>query len=153
MSVDPNSLAQYFNKFVLVNVNTGKDETGADTYETREGKVVTAGRAGIALRSRGNTIIIEAKDIIDIEETKRNRKPRIVRRVIRPFSRTDFIRQHLADRHGIPVSLLKEIDEETAHDMHEKTDHSDLGHYHGDRARAVAAAMQRLDEADEDEDE
>lgn len=145
-------LHTYFNKYVIVNVDTGKDATGSDTFETIEGKAIAASEAGLVVRNRGTTRIIEPKEIIDIEETPRNRRPkRVVRRVVRVFGTTDDVRQHLADRHGVLVSVLNNVSPEDAGMMHANIKHDDLGHRHGDRVLQAEAAMQALDVVDLDE--
>lgn len=146
------TLHTWFNKYVIVNVDTGKDATGSDTFDTVEGKAIAASEAGLVVRSRGTTRIIEPKDIIDIEEALRNRRrKRVIRRVVRKLNSTDDPRQHLADRHGVLVSVLNFVGPDDARVMHENINHDDLGHRHGDRVQQAEAAMRALDSVDTDE--
>lgn len=129
------NLVQYLFKHVSVNVSTGKDDTGSDTFTTQTGRVSAASSAGIVLQARGKTFIIESHNIIDIEEM--DRRKRLIRRYVRTIPSGRSAKQHLGDRHGILVSVLNSVDEETAYMMHENINHNDLGHQHGERVNST----------------
>lgn len=149
-------LHKFFGKVVSINVDTGQDETGARTFNTVTGKVTWVSDIGLVLRSRSTVTIVEAKDILDIEEESRKRK-RIVRRWVRVIGPSDSAKQHLADRHGILVSVLSAADEDTARQMHEHINHEDLGHQHGNRPNSTfvdsAEAEDAIHQLDATEDE
>lgn len=133
VAVGADKLSRFFNRFVILNEDTGTDETGSSTFRTLTGKVIAASAVGVVLRARGNTTIVEANKIIDIEEASRPRRKRIIRRYVREIGADVSCKQHLADRHGILVSVLNAVDEDTARQMHTAISHDDLGHKHGDR--------------------
>lgn len=151
MTVAAIDLARYHDKVVNINVDTGKDAEGNDTFETVEGRVIAANDVGVIIRHRRDTRIIDILSILDIEEVRRTPRRTVVKRYVRVLAPDDSVRQHLADRHGVLVSVLNATDDDTARRMHEGYDHNDLGHKHGDRpVREVEQRMDELDSAEQD---
>lgn len=142
-------LNRYMNHQVAVHLTEGKArELKADDCVVT-GKVTKVSNSGIILSARSTTTILLAEDITDI----RIRRGRVVVRMVRVFSDRDDVRQHLADRHGLWIGLLRSLSPEAAHAYHEKIDHADLGHKHGDKPGTQVVdpdqanrAMEALDE-------
>lgn len=61
-----------------------------------------------------------------------NTPVRLTRRWIQGTSAMN-VRQHLLDRHGMPFSFIKAMDDTQAFEAHDKINHSDLGHAHGEK--------------------
>ncbi len=122
-------LNRYMNHQVAVHLTREKaSELRAEDCVVT-GKVTKVSSSGIILSARSTTIILMAEDITDI----RIRRGRVVVRMVRIFTDRDDVRQHLADRHGLWVGMLRTLTPEAAHAYHEKIDHSDLGHKHGEK--------------------
>lgn len=147
-------LARYMNHQIQVKLTPAaalrlRAESGSLT-----GRVTNVSKDGIVLSARSTVTIIAADEIDEV----RIRRGRVVVRMVRVFSDRDDVRQHLADRHGVWVGLLRSLTPDSAHIYHEKIDHSDLGHQHGERTPGtqvvdpVAAneAMEQLDEMELD---
>ncbi len=92
-----------------------------------EGVLVGVSATGVAVKIRTGLQFYSFVDILDI--TKVNVARKIVRRRIRHIVESQT-RQHLLDRHGIPWDLTKALSPSSAYAMHEKIDHSNLGHQH-----------------------
>ncbi len=97
----------------------------ASTHLT--GELLAFGAGGLVVRTKDGVEIIETLSVVDVVEAAPNRK--IIRRKVR-YIPTHQARQHLLDRHNIPWSLVREMTPETAHKLHERIDHHDLGHRH-----------------------
>lgn len=115
------------------------------------GKVTNVSPRGIVLSAKSSATIVLVADIVNI----RLKRDRVVSRMVRIFGSQDDVRQHLADRHGTSMSLLRTLSPEVALQYHDKINHSDLGHQHGDKVgtRTVDEVtaeriMNRLDEMD-----
>lgn len=150
--IDAASVARFHDKIVVINV-----ENKDGTFSTVEGRVLAANEAGIALRNRSNTRIVDLKDIIgEIEEVGRPRRKKVLRRYVREIGPDDSVKQHLADRHGILVSVLNAVDEDTTRELHDGIIHDDLGHRHGDRPQRgntdVDTAVQSMSELEADDE-
>lgn len=122
------SLQKFLGKTIIVNYRAyDGDEHLADAVF--EGKVRAVSDAGVALTNRNTTKLFEIDDIVDFEPVVRQR--RVQRRRLRTLTDTDqSVRQHLADRHAIPIDVLNAVDEATARLMHDRIDHDKLGHVH-----------------------
>jgi hypothetical protein len=63
------------------------------------------------------------------------RAAEIVRRWV-DVQDVDTVRQHLADRHGVPIALAEGLPSLTAYRIHEEhIDHSGLGHTHAKKSQ------------------
>lgn len=143
-------LEYWFGRVVRVNVDTTKPG-GEEDFRTVEGKVTAATTVGLVIKARGGPLIIEAHRIIgEIEEIKRPPRRRVIVRRVREIGVEDSVRQHLADRHGILVSVLNAVDDETARSMHGKIRHDDLGHAHDIKA-GDGPNLEALEDAGDDE--
>lgn len=147
-------LTRYMNHFVTLRL----DERRAGQLKLDDpvlnGKVTNVSSEGIVFSVKSTTHILLAQDILDI----RVKRGRVVTRMVREFTERDDVRQHLADRHGTSMVMLRSLSPEVALAYHAKIDHSDLGHRHGPKpgTRAVDAdgasrAMEQLDEMELDE--
>lgn len=130
------SLADLEGKDVILALN---DETDV------EGHVVKANAAAIILKSGNKTELYERHQILDYEIVDKS-KPRkiVVRWIAHPTD--DKIRQHLADRHAIPVDLIPStIDAAKA--LHDSIDHEKrkLGHRHGEKPKRRRRTQADLD--------
>src|ERR1044071_3491120 len=110
------------------------------------GKVLSVSKDGVVARFRGNPRILLLGDIVQFKEVVRPRRKRVIRRVIRRIE-GEALKQHLADRHAMFVSLCDAVDAETAKKIHDQISHEHLGHYHRDPEEA----MEELDENSDDE--
>lgn len=120
-------LQRFLNHLVIV-------ETVVDNEsETVTGKVLRVGNDSILLSRRSVTEIILVTHITEI----RIKRTRVVVRLLRELTKADDIRQHLADRHAVFISVLRMISPDTAMKMHDRIDHRDLGHKHGPGVGAV----------------
>jgi hypothetical protein len=113
----------------LVNSPVVVEFTRVGSSETikAEGMLLKAGAQGIVFESKGKTEIIPLWAIIDLYAFTAPRK--VVRRKVQALL-SKRARQHLLDRHGILWDLIKFTTEATAFAMHERIDHSNLGHQH-----------------------
>lgn len=125
-----------------------------------EGRVIKANSFAIVVKSGSKTNIYEQREILDVEIVDKTKPKKVlVRWIAEPTA--DKIRQHLADRHAIPVDLIP-VDPEQALELHSKIDHNqrNLGHRHGDKPRrrripadpGVVAERAALLEAKDNED-
>lgn len=110
------------------------------------GKVLSVSKDGVVVRFKGNARIILLGDIVQFKEVIRPRRKRVVRRVIRRIE-GEALKQHLADRHAMFVSLCDAVDAETAKKIHDQINHEHLGHYH----RSPEEALEELDDEVVDE--
>jgi len=99
---------------------------GADDLEL-EGKVLSADASGLVILVKNKPIIVEARDILDIHRSSLPSK--IVRRKMRYIPPWQA-RQHLLDRHGLQWDLIKMLAVKSAGALHDKIDHTNLGHQH-----------------------
>lgn len=131
MSVSMADITPLFRKVVTFSVADG------DVPTEITGKVLAVSNTGVVVRFKGNPRIILIEDILDHNEVSRPRRKRVVRRVVRRIPAEVSVKQHLADRHALFMSLVHAIDEETAHEIHEQINHSDLGHFHREPDEAI----------------
>ncbi len=147
--MNPKDLYRYMNHQVTVILKPEAAKRLRVEGGSLTGKVTNVSESGIVLSARSTAAIIDASDIQDV----RIRRGRVVVRMVRIFTGRDDVRQHLADRHGVWVQLLRTLTPEAAHLYHERIDHTDLGHRHGDKpgtqvidTNAANKAMEELDE-------
>lgn len=134
-SIKASDLPRFKDRRVIVQEDlTGRTADAGDDYREVEGKVVAATEDGLAIQTRTSVVMIQAKHILDVEELTRTIPRRLVRRWIRDAT-PESVKQHLLDRHGLPFALIqpKEMTAEMLIIMHNKIDHSKLGHNHGDK--------------------
>lgn len=124
-----------FQRYVAVRVAGNADEL--------RGKVLEVGNDAFVLQTKTDTRVIQFRDTESIIERRRG----VTIRRLRIVKENDSVRQHLADRHAIFVSVLKAVDEETCHSLHDKINHHDLGHTHVNPDDAMAV----LDELHDNE--
>jgi len=119
------NLKQYAGKKVVV-VRKAAD----GSLEEIEGTAQTANDLAIVLKPKGKTVneLIEAGDIEEVRyvaEKLKELKSKSLKEVVHGDARG-----HLAERHGIALSILAKLTEENALANHSDLDHSDLGHNH-----------------------
>lgn len=122
MSLKLSDLPNLVDKRVVIEMQGLSD----GTYEI-EGMVCAVNSTGLVLAVKGDTIILQTVDIVDINEADAPRP--IVRRKVRHIPARQA-RQHLLDRHGVPLDLIRGTSPKTAYVLHQATDHSNLGHMH-----------------------
>lgn len=142
----PTDLAKYNGQKVIVQINLDKPNDKGETLIEVEGKAEAANELGILLKPKGRTQVelVEASKIESVEFAPEPEK-KISAKTI---ALIDYgkARQHLADRHGLNLDEVNQLTEEQALDFHNQTDHTGLGHVHGeketkakDEAKAVEA--------------
>jgi hypothetical protein len=125
MTVAVDELERFVNKNVILHV---KQED--NSLREVEGKVEAASAAGMAFKEKGKSKL----DLVmpeQIEEiTLAPTKPKsVLQKKLKPIEEAQA-RQHLVDRHGVPLSWAKENTDQDAFAYHESLDHSNLGHKH-----------------------
>lgn len=142
MTVKAEDLQQFLNKRVVLHTNDPEDSS--KTIE-REGKVEAASIAGIAFKEKGKSSVdlYEIHQIFEIDTLPEPPK-KIRQKKLKPVEEGQ-VRQHLVDRHGMPVSKANELNEAQATELHDRIDHKDLGHRHEaaeqtSQEQAIAAA-------------
>jgi hypothetical protein len=122
MSVDPNILAQYAGKNVIIKLS------GEYAESSGEGKVEAASIKGVAFKPKGKgTVIVLPSDVEAIEAAPLVKK--ITRKSMLPVS-FENVRQHLVDRHGYKVGDIETMTPEGALEFHATLEHTELGHDH-----------------------
>ena len=133
-------------KMVTVQVDISRQSEDEDFREVN-GKLLAVSPNGLVIQNKTGTEIIELANLLDIEETPKQPSLHIVRRWIKPVTlgsatgavvkrwaeeaTVPSVRQHLADRHGVPLDLIKAATPEAALVLHDSIDHKLLGHEHG----------------------
>lgn len=146
------SLADLEGKHVALTLSRGRGDV--------EGHVTKANDGAVVLKSGNRIEIYERSEILDFEVVDKSKPKKVVVRYIAEPT-ADKIRQHLADRHAVPVDLIPKTAEE-AMEMHSKIDHEKraLAHRHGEKPKRrrrtsadiglVAERAALLDSADEE---
>ena len=133
----PTDLAKYNGQKVIVQVNLDKPNDKGETLVEVEGKAEAANELGILLKPKGRTQVelIEASKIESVEFAPEPEK-KIAAKTIAVI---DYgkARQHLADRHGLTLEEVNQLNEEQALDYHNQTEHGTLGHVHGEKEKAA----------------
>lgn len=145
-------LAPMFRKTVTLFFKVGEASDGSTSTTDVTGKVLEVRDTGVVIRYRGNARVIELADITSFEEVVRPRKKRVARRPVRRIPADVSVKQHLADRHGILVSVLNGVGDDTALTLHEKINHTDLGHYHRE-PEEILAELDQLEHSEDDCDD
>jgi hypothetical protein len=143
MTVKAEDLQQLLNK--RVTLHTLNDDGSATE---REGKVEAASAAGIAFKEKGKSSVdlYEIHQIYEIDALPEAPK-KIRQKKLKPIEEGQ-VRQHLVDRHGMPVSKANELTEAQATELHDRIDHKDLGHRH--EAPEATSQEQAIAEAEGD---
>lgn len=125
MTTTPVAVEQFVNKRVILHV---RQEDGS--LKEIEGKVEAASEAGMAFKEKGKSSLdlYMPNQIEEITAAPEKPKP-VSQKKLKPIE-LGQARQHLLDRHGVPLSWAKENTEEAAFEYHQSLDHSDLGHKH-----------------------
>lgn len=98
-----------------------------------QGRLIEADREnGLVVETKVGTMIVPMTDVLAVE--KATPPGKIVRRTIRPIPLSQ-VKQHLLDRHGLGWDIVKAMTAKSCLDLHNKIDHSNLGHRH--RAKEV----------------
>lgn len=144
MSVNAEELKRYLNKKVTLHTI----EAGGSIKE-REGKVDAASEFGVAFKEKGKASV-DLYEVAQIEEiSAAPETPKKIRqKKLKPIE-DGQVRQHLVDRHGMPVSKANELDEKQATELHDRIDHSDLGHRH--EASEATSQEKAIAEAESDD--
>lgn len=134
MPLKLSDLPQYLGRTIVVQEDLIGFADVDDDFREHEGKVVRADERGLVLETRHGTVIIDASRILDCDVTLRSSVRRLMRRWLRDATPA-IVRQHLLDRHGMPYDLVsaKAMDNEAFFEMHQRIDHSGLGHQHGEK--------------------
>lgn len=122
-------LTRYMNHVVTLRLAEAKAGQLRLDDPVLSGKVTNVSPVGIVFNAKSTTHILAAHDILEI----RIKRGRVVTRVVREFTSEDDVRQHLADRHGTSMVMLRSLSPEVALTYHARIDHSDLGHRHGSK--------------------
>lgn len=138
MSVDPNTLAQYDGKDVVLHL-IQEDGSVAEF----EGKVQGASEFGMAFKEKGkrDSVLVEPKEIEEIAVAATKPK-NLSQKKLKPIA-AGSIRQHLLDRHGFSRSLVNKMDDDAAVKAHDGIDHADLGHRHLTAEEVAKAAEEK----------
>ena len=140
-----NELTRYMNHFVTLRLSEARaSQLRLHESQILVGKVTNVSPQGIVFSVKSTAHIILAQDILEI----RVKRGRVVTRMVRAFTPQDDVRQHLADRHGTSMVMLRSLPPEVALAYHARIDHSDLGHRHPADASRV---MSQLDEIEPDD--
>jgi hypothetical protein len=120
-------LEQYVGKRVKM---TYKNESG-DTVEA-VATVEVVNDLAVLIRPRGKTtsLMVFEPDQNVLDYGLDDSKPVALKQRELKDTTLNTVRTHLADRHGIPLSQVNEMDEEAAAELHLKLGHGDLSHTH-----------------------
>jgi hypothetical protein len=123
--VDPNTLASFTGKNVLLTVKDG------DEAKQIPGKVEGGSPVGLAFKEKGKREVklVEPGDIEEIVEAPIELK-KVTQKKVAILEKPEQARQHLADRHGYTRTDLNKLSDADAFKFHNELDHSDLGHKH-----------------------
>lgn len=149
-------LLEYEGQYVEVEVR--KDGAIATTA----GTIGKATPHAIFLKAKSGSLILELDEIVSITVVESNKSKRIEVRYLNKGVSPDNVRQHLADRHGIPLDQLP-TDPSVAMELHREKHSVALGHEHGpkptrhkptlDEVADRAQALDTATEADEFEED
>ena len=131
------NLAEYQDRKVVLTVNDPEAEGGVATVE---GKAVNANALGILLKPKGKSsfVLYEVDDIQSVDTAPD--KPKGLKAKTLKLVEAGNVRQHLVDRHGYRLSEINAMSDEDALEFHEQLDHSDLGHFHAEKAAADSSS-------------
>lgn len=136
------SLSSYEGKKVIVTVNLAEpNEKGESAIEV-EGTAQAANDLGILLKPKGKTNLdlIEASNIEAVRLAPEPDK-KLTAKTLKDVELGNA-KQHLLDRHGLTLTDVNALTEESAFNYHAGLDHKalDLGHVHGAKASEERAA-------------
>lgn len=109
--------------------------------EDASGRIIEITNDAFVIQHHSESRVVPFADVASVAEKTRG----VSKRVLRVIPADRSVRQHLADRHAIPVTLLNHADEASCHGLHASLDHSDLGHRHATPSSAEER-MALLDE-------
>lgn len=131
MPIGINSLKEYINQLLIVQIDVRAETDGEEDFREVEGKLLAVNASGIVLKTMGATgRIIPLELIIDIDVPDRPTVKRLIKRWRRVITSED-VRQHLIDHHAKKIDQVAMLTPDEALAMHEKIDHELLGHGHG----------------------
>lgn len=134
----PTDLTKYNGQKVIVQVNLDKPNDKGETLVEIEGKAEAANELGILIKPKGRTQVelIEAAKIESVEFAPEPEKKIAVKTIaVIEYGKS---RQHLADRHGLTLDEVNQLTEEQGLDYHGATDHTGLGHVHGEKEKPAS---------------
>ncbi len=135
MGVKASDLKDLIGKPVILQIDTSEDDDTIDDFIEVVGKLETLNEYGVVLKIREvGPIMYPMAKIIDVE-VEEKRPGRITKRWLSNTERP-HVRQHLADRHGVPMTILNILDSRAAEEYHGNIKHDDLGHGHGEKPPA-----------------
>jgi hypothetical protein len=125
MSVNIEELKELDGKKAVIHVIQADD-----SLKQIEGKIEAVGPQGIAfkIKGQGSVDLFEIEKIEEVQAVNEGPK-KIKAKKLAPIE-AGKVRAHLVDRHGMPVSKANSMDEKAAEELHNRIDHSDLGHFH-----------------------
>ena len=118
-----------------------KQEDGS--LKELEGKLEAASAAGLAFKEKGKSNLdLYMPDQVESLQAAPDKPKSVSQKKIKPIVEGQA-RQHLLDRHGVPLDWAKKASEKEAFEYHKNLDHSNLGHVHvepeqTDRDKALA---------------
>jgi hypothetical protein len=115
---------------VSIQIDRPDPETRQD-FTVLEGRILRVEQRDFAIKTQFKTWIIPLAELLEIERLEGRRRALTVR-YLRVFEAGE-VRQHLLDRHGLAHDLLTNVDQEVAMELHNRIDHSHLGHRHEPR--------------------
>lgn len=149
-------LEQYVGKRVKM---TYKDEAGETREVVATVEVVNDLAVLIKPRGKATSLMVFSPDQNVLDYGLDDSKPVALKQKELKDTTLNTVRTHLADRHGISLSEVNELDDEAAAELHLKLGHGDLSHTHPFISDAEEDAdgeepdEDDLDDDDEDEDE
>lgn len=125
MAVSLDTLKEHVGKPVILTVRLPDG-----TSEDQEGKIEAASDVGVGFKPKRkrDMDLIEPEDILELKAAP-TKPSQLRQKKLFPVGESK-VRAHLIDRHGAPLSQINSQSNEEAMTLHEKIDHSDLGHNH-----------------------
>lgn len=119
------------------------------TEEKLEGKIEVASEAGVGFKPKGRREmdLLEVEDIVGIEEAPVT-EAKLKQVGLKPIE-LGRVKKHLIDRHGAPLSQVNALTAEQAEELHNKIDHTDLGHHHNKKDKPKEEQAEAAPEAAE----
>lgn len=134
-------LAKYAGQKVIVTVNLTEANEKGETSVELEGTAQSANELGILLKPKGKTSVklIEASQIERVQFAPEEAKA-LKAKPLQPVKYGNA-RQHLADRHGVPLADVNQLSEESALSYHEDVEHDQtvISHFHQEKKADEAA--------------
>lgn len=126
MTVTAEEITQYEGQKVVIVRNLPDAPEAVEL----EGTAEKANALGVLLKPKGrqNLELIEMSEIEEIRFV--SEKPKELKPAELKLVGYGNARKHLADRHGLKLSEVKDLTEEDALIQHNETDHSDVSHVH-----------------------